>query len=75
MVTDGPSHTLLVGERPPTQFGDYGRWIGNWGSLANAANILGVAENENYQRDPMCPAGPYSFQRGKIDDDCSRFHF
>ncbi|MGL4551382.1 MAG: DUF1559 domain-containing protein [Gemmataceae bacterium] len=72
-ATDGTSNTLLVGERPPTRYGAHGRWAGGWGYWGNADSTLGV--RENFVEDSRCLPGPYRFQRGQLEDDCSRFHF
>jgi prepilin-type processing-associated H-X9-DG protein len=73
-VTDGTSNTLFVGERPPSGYGEVGRWAGGWGGLwGNPDVVLGV--RENYVRDQECPPGPYPFQPGRIQKYCSIYHF
>lgn len=77
-VRDGMSTTVFVGERPPSADGNYGWWYGGWGQIKDGScdSVLS-AEEENvaprYQR--RCPRGPYFFRRGRIDDQCSAFHF
>jgi prepilin-type processing-associated H-X9-DG protein/prepilin-type N-terminal cleavage/methylation domain-containing protein len=73
-VLDGTSNTLFVGERPPDRFALRGRWAGGWGGYwGNADVILGV--REDFRGFQNCPPGPYEYQRGRIADDCSVFHF
>ena len=40
-VTDGASNTLLVGERPPSLNGSFGRWYGGWGQWGVGNSYLG----------------------------------
>lgn len=75
-IIDGPSSTLMVGERPPSARMDLGRWYGGWGQPQDgfATNTLGVAEF-TYGRIHGCPMGPYGFRAGQITDQCDAFHF
>jgi prepilin-type N-terminal cleavage/methylation domain-containing protein/prepilin-type processing-associated H-X9-DG protein len=76
-IHDGLGHTLLIGERPPSQDGAWGWWYAGWGQNqdGSAEMVLGVRELNSYgqpQCDP-CASGPYHFQRG--GDQCDFFHF
>jgi prepilin-type N-terminal cleavage/methylation domain-containing protein/prepilin-type processing-associated H-X9-DG protein len=74
-ITDGASHTLLVGERPPSANEIFGWWYGGMGqSLDGSADmVLGVQEKNVYE--PVCPLGPYAFGPGKVQNQCDMFHF
>ncbi|HMP04022.1 MAG TPA: DUF1559 domain-containing protein [Gemmatales bacterium] len=81
-IADGLSTTLMVGERPPSALLNAGWWYAGWGMNRNGAGdmILGAAELNQY--DPSyspakygCPDGPYVFQRGTFQNQCSMFHF
>ncbi len=75
-ITDGTSHTLMVGERPPTRNLDFGRWYGSWGPWGTANAYLGVRETEVIQpRGYNCPRGPYEFTKGSLQNRCSAYHF
>jgi len=73
-ITDGMSNTLMVGERPATQDGVYGRWYGGWGYWGVANAFLGVREIDIDESVSGC-YGPYHFSDGKLSDPCSRFHY
>jgi prepilin-type N-terminal cleavage/methylation domain-containing protein/prepilin-type processing-associated H-X9-DG protein len=88
-ITDGTSNTLVAGERPPSWDLVYGWWYagaGQWdlafNPLRNTGSCdvtLGAAElnlrsNGMPQLD-ACPAGPYSFGPGTIQNPCDQFHF
>ncbi len=74
-ITDGSSHTVAVGERPPSVNGYYGRWYGGWGHWGVANAYLGVRETDVAHWNGDCPRGSYHFTAGQIKDDCSIFHF
>lgn len=77
-IRDGLSHTLMIGERPPSS--DY--WYGWWyaGSDQNSSGspdmLLGAREiNDGARYAENCPAGPYKFESGEIVEQCDLFHF
>jgi prepilin-type processing-associated H-X9-DG protein/prepilin-type N-terminal cleavage/methylation domain-containing protein len=81
-IRDGLSNTLLVGERPPSARLNAGWWYAGWGMNKNGAGdmILGVAEFNLYDTSYSpgkygCADGPYAFQRGQLNNQCSMFHF
>lgn len=73
-VLDGASHTLLVGERPPTLMPVRGRWYGGWGYWGTADAYLGVREVLTGDL-TGCEFGPYHFVVGRVDNPCSAYHF
>lgn len=77
-ITDGTSMTLLIGERPPSADLRFGWWYAGQGQrrTGSADSFLG-AQELNRLRAPydQCPAGPYSFQPGRVENDCDAFHF
>jgi len=75
-ITDGTSNTLLAGERPPSPDYWYGWWYaaGSIGTVDTIVGVRGLSDNS----DPgaaNCPAGPYHFVSGQIDNVCDAFHF
>jgi prepilin-type N-terminal cleavage/methylation domain-containing protein/prepilin-type processing-associated H-X9-DG protein len=78
-VTDGLSNTLLVGERPPSTDLVFGWWFAGAGfENAGASDVLhGVREiaPPALTKYPSCPAGPYHFQPGNLNNPCDQFHF
>ncbi len=78
-VTDGTSHTLLAGERPPSADLWYGWWYAGTGqsSDGNADATLGVCDDRYSMdhNDRNCFAGPYEFGPGDVDNQCDTFHF
>jgi prepilin-type N-terminal cleavage/methylation domain-containing protein len=78
-ITDGTSYTLLVGERPPSGTMQFGWWYAGWGQNkdGSADMVLGVREiaRLTYTPDVHCPAGPYQFGPGRMDNECDAFHF
>lgn len=75
-IHDGPSNTLMVGERPASFDGRYGWWYGGWGFVKNGAgdSYLGAREFNPLNFVP-CPLGPYAFGPGRWDNPCATFHF
>lgn len=77
-ATDGLSSTLMVGERPPRQKGDFGWWYAGWGQSkdGSADSVLGVREiNVGPPWGADCPTGPYHFSPGRQSDSCDAYHF
>jgi prepilin-type N-terminal cleavage/methylation domain-containing protein/prepilin-type processing-associated H-X9-DG protein len=77
-ITDGTSNTLVVGERPPSADYWYGWWYAGSGQAGTGSGdmLLGVTDRYlggGYAFD--CPMATYGFQPGRIDDECSLFHF
>ena len=77
-ITDGASNTAIVGERPPSRDFWQGWWYAGIGVdyRGTGDGVLGVRES-TYSVDPVwsgCP-GPSSFRAGRLDDECSVFHF
>jgi prepilin-type processing-associated H-X9-DG protein len=76
-IRDGLSHTILLGERPPSADFRLGWWYRGWGVYQDgtAEMVLGVRER-NFAADyPECPGGPYKFAAGSLSNDCDAFHF
>lgn len=81
-VTDGSSNTLMVGERPFAAPYRWGWWFANEGQMqvsCSCGPIMGTNE-VNLQNNfiPVlddCPAGPYQFSPGSLDNPCDQFHF
>jgi prepilin-type N-terminal cleavage/methylation domain-containing protein/prepilin-type processing-associated H-X9-DG protein len=74
-VLDGTSHTLLVGERPPSDDLAYGWWYAGPGQeLTGSADVVLGAAERNVVR-PDCPPGPFAFGPGRFKGPCDLFHF
>jgi prepilin-type N-terminal cleavage/methylation domain-containing protein/prepilin-type processing-associated H-X9-DG protein len=76
-VTDGTSHTLLAGERPPSADGQLGWWYAGIGQNedGSAAGFMSVREQVSSIWGLGCPRGPYHFTPGRFDNQCDAFHF
>jgi prepilin-type N-terminal cleavage/methylation domain-containing protein len=76
-IGDGASHTLMVGERPPSSTFVLGWWYGGWGmdQTGSGDAVLGVRAKNNGEYGPDCPTGPYRFLPGRVEDPCAAFHF
>jgi prepilin-type N-terminal cleavage/methylation domain-containing protein len=77
-IRDGLSNTLMIGERPPSTDKWYGWWYAGSGQDASGSPdmLLGAREvNDGASYAESCPADPYSFQNGDIENQCSLFHF
>lgn len=77
-ISDGTSHTLLVGERPAAGDYWYGWWYAGVGMEGTGSpdSLLGVREvKTKAQFTNGCGPGPYKFSNGKITDTCAVFHF
>ncbi len=87
-VTDGLSNTLLVGERPPSK-DMWGWWYAGGGQYDYSQGIgvntgsgdgnLGAAEKNIktalFGSANSCPAGPYAYGPGSLQQECDMFHF
>jgi prepilin-type processing-associated H-X9-DG protein len=77
-VTDGTSHTLMAGERPPSSDFFFGWWYAGAGlnGTGTCDMILGV-------REPFagglfgvsCAPDPVGFVPGRVDEPCDVLHF
>jgi prepilin-type processing-associated H-X9-DG protein/prepilin-type N-terminal cleavage/methylation domain-containing protein len=84
-VSDGASHTLLLGERPPSHDFHLGWWYGGVGQMGlgritgSAEMILGVREQNvmvPIVAGSPCGPGVYSFKAAAgFSDPCGAFHF
>lgn len=77
-VQDGTSHTLAVGERPPSSDLVYGWWYAGWGQGQDGSldSVLGANEvNVFTGLGSGCPRGPYQFSPGSVGNYCDAFHF
>jgi prepilin-type processing-associated H-X9-DG protein len=74
-ITDGTSHTLMVGERPLSFYWPpLGQWYGGNGALTPGEGFLGVRQTI-YADYYGCPRGPYHFMVGQRDDPCTVYHY
>jgi prepilin-type processing-associated H-X9-DG protein len=81
-ITDGTSCTLMVGERPPDKYGALGWRYAGWGQSkdGSAEMVLGVRELNAFSSGVgpglrLCPAGPYEFGPGQVNNACDVLHF
>lgn len=76
-ISDGTSHTLCVGERPPSADGILGWWYAGEGQSKDGSGdmVLGVQERNIGTFGRECPLGPYSFGPGRTKNQCDAFHF
>jgi prepilin-type N-terminal cleavage/methylation domain-containing protein/prepilin-type processing-associated H-X9-DG protein len=77
-ITDGTSHTLFAGERPPSTDFQFGWWYAGAGQLftGSADMVLGVQEpNLLPVTVGSCAPGVYSFGPGNVNNQCDMFHF
>ena len=77
-VTDGTSHTVMVGERPPPQSLLAGRWYSasqdaNWGMNRGPDGTMLVL-SPALVADPPCVGPVYSYGYGRLDNSCDRYH-
>ncbi len=76
-VTDGTSHTLMVGERPPPDSLQAGWWysglIGYGQGFRGPNNGLVLGAGPLFGRDP-CVVAKGTFGPGRTDNPCDRFH-
>lgn len=75
-ISDGTSQTLFAGERPPPPNLLEGWWYTGMGQGGGSVGyVLGVAELCNLDNTPPCPAGPYFFRPGSVNNQCDEFHY
>jgi prepilin-type N-terminal cleavage/methylation domain-containing protein/prepilin-type processing-associated H-X9-DG protein len=79
-ITDGTSHTVMVGERPPSQDMNSGWWFCGDGMTGDGEGdvVLGVREildNPAAVSPAQCLSGPYHFTPGRISNTCDLLHF
>lgn len=76
-VADGTSHTLIVGERPPSPDGHLGWWYGGWGQSkdGSAEMLLGALEVIEEPLYSQCPRVSPGFGPGSDRNPCDAFHF
>ncbi len=74
-VTDGTSNTLMLGERPPAADLRYGWWYRGWGQSQDGSLEMLLGASERNVVGEGCPAGPFSFAPGRLDNQCDVFHF
>jgi len=77
-VLDGLSNTLMIGERPPSVDGYFGWWYSGYGQTGTSCldTLLGVRERNLHQRgNAICSDGPFHFQPGSSEYQCSSLHF
>jgi prepilin-type processing-associated H-X9-DG protein len=75
-ITDGTSHTLMVGERPPSQDLEHGWWFAGagWDGSGVGDVVLGSTEI-HYAEAIDCPATSVGFQPGRAANNCDQAHF
>lgn len=77
-ILDGASNTIIVGERPPPNTFQAGRWytsVSAWGWSYLPGPCGGMmAEDPVYKPGDPCEP-PFFFSPGRLDNPCDRFHF
>jgi len=72
-IRDGLSNTLMFGERPPSTDGYFGWWYAGYGSNGT---LMGAREiNTHWAGNSVCGNGPFHYQAGHPDRQCSSLHF
>ena len=77
-ILDGTSHTIMVGERPPSTDFWWGWWYACAGQDGTGAPDVLLGANETNPGGPVgyvCGPGPYSFSQGKLTENCDAFKF
>lgn len=79
-ILDGTSHTLLLGERPPSPDLLYGWWYAGAGQDTSGSldAQMGIREINRRLHDGSqyneCGRGPFSYAPGLLTDHCATFH-
>lgn len=75
-ITDGTSHTVMVGERPPSAWLDSGWWYASHWNAYAFDFLLGAAMYAQPVGDCMPNNdGVFSFGPGRINNQCDMYHF
>lgn len=76
-ISDGSSNTLFAGERPPSANDQFGWWYAGAGQVSTGSGdvLLGVREQNVTIYGLGCKQGPYSFEPGRIHNQCDMYHF
>ncbi len=75
-ITDGTSHTLMVGERPPSADLEHGWWFAGAGwDGSGVGDVLLGAREVRYAEHIDCQATDVGFQPGHPGSDCDQTHF
>lgn len=80
-ITDGLSQTLMMGERPPPDSGQAGKWYPSSGypassvfQFAQGPNSAMPVDMNMFHVGAGC-GGAYYFRPGRTDRPCDRYHF
>ena len=75
-ITDGPSNTLMVGERGISN-PIFGWWYAGWGQAqtGSADSVLGVRERSIDSAFSECESGPFHFRAGSAKNACDSLRF
>ena len=77
-IYDGTTHTIMVGERPPSPDFWFGWWYASVGVAGTGSPDLLLGGRENNAIGSYiggCPIGPYVFKKGDPNNMCDTFHF
>lgn len=77
-ILDGLGFTIMVGERPPPDTLQSGRWYTNVqpeNSYDRDSDDSILAEPIVYPHDPVCSSFPVDFGPGRTDRPCDRLHY
>ncbi|MFO0808528.1 MAG: DUF1559 domain-containing protein [Gemmataceae bacterium] len=77
-VNDGTANTLMVGERPPPDSLQAGRWYSSLHILERFGGndvLLAINEPMPWAQDEECARALHAFGPGVTDNPCDRYHF
>jgi prepilin-type processing-associated H-X9-DG protein len=77
-IRDGTSNTLMVGERPPPDSLQAGRWYSGRYVLERFGGpdiVLAVNQSKTFVQDLECANAQSTYGFGRTDNPCDRFHF